>query len=196
MRIQSGRFKGRRLPTPRGARPVPARLKTSLFGVLLPRIPDARVLDLCAGVGGFGLEALSRGAAHVTFVERDPRAAGAIQAWLEEAGAAAEARVVRSEWTRGARGGPYDLVFLDPPYEAWERDRRVDQGLAAIRSVLAEDGVLVVKRPVRDGPWQRPGFELLRRVEVASTAYEILSPSPLPDANDGDRQGADGDGRS
>lgn len=196
MRIQAGRFKGRRLPSPRGARPVPARLKTSLFGVLMPRIPEARVLDLCAGVGGFGLEALSRGAAHVTFVERDLRAAAAIEAWLVDAGASDEARVVRGEWTRGARGGPFDLVFLDPPYEAWERDPRVAAGLEAVRRVLAEGGVLVVKRPVRAGPWQRPGFEVVRRVEVASTAYEILRGAPGAETGDGERQGAAGDGRS
>ena len=160
------------------------------------------VLDLFAGTGAMAFEALSRGAKVAVLVERARPVAKAIEKSARELGLSDRVRVVNADlareptvWLR-ALDAPASLVFLDPPYEAWERDRRVDQGLAAIRSVLAEDGVLVVKRPVRDGPWQRPGFELLRRVEVASTAYEILSPSPLPDANDGDRQGADGDGRS
>ncbi len=194
---------------PRGARPLPARLKTSLFGVLAPVLDGARVLDLCAGVGGFGLEALSRGADEVTLVERDPRAAAALEAWLREVGVAdvaaarvepgePRARVVRANWRRAARGGPFDLVFLDPPYDDWERDPALDEGLAAIARVLAPDGVLVVKRPTRAGPWRREGFAVTRRVEVGSTAYEVLRPAPPSplDADPPPDQGEPANGRS
>ena len=89
---------------------------------LTPRLPDARLLDLYAGAGGVGLEALSRGAAHVTFVERDTRAVGALRTNVETLGVAARTRVERADvdvaLARLAREGVrYDIVFLDPPYD-------------------------------------------------------------------------------
>jgi 16S rRNA (guanine(966)-N(2))-methyltransferase RsmD len=89
---------------------------------LMPRLPGARLLDLFAGAGGVGLEALSRGAAHATFVERDPRALAALRANVETLGVAAQARVeradVRAALDRLAReGARFDIVFLDPPYD-------------------------------------------------------------------------------
>ena len=89
---------------------------------LTPRLPDARLLDLYAGAGGVGLEALSRGAAHVTFVERDARAVGALRTNVETLGVAARTRVERADvdlaLARLAREGVrYDIVFLDPPYD-------------------------------------------------------------------------------
>nr|MBA2356658.1 RsmD family RNA methyltransferase [Acidobacteriota bacterium] len=88
MRIVAGAWGGRGLqgPTWDGLRPTSDRLRETLFNVLAPRLPGARLLDLCAGTGAVGLEALSRGAAHVTFVERDPRAAALIEANLEHCG--------------------------------------------------------------------------------------------------------------
>src|SRR4051812_7293466 len=86
LRIVGGRHRGRRVRFPAGVdiRPTPDRVRETLFNWLQPRIADARVLDLFAGSGALGIEALSRGAAHVTFVERDRRAAGAIDALLKE----------------------------------------------------------------------------------------------------------------
>lgn len=195
MRIGAGRFKGRRLPAVRGARPVPARLKTSLFGVLAPHLPGARVLDLCAGVGGLGLEALSRGAAAVLLVERDGHAVGALNAWIREVGAEDEARAVRGDWVRGAPGGPYDLAFLDPPYAVWERDEIVAAGLGRLAAVLDPEALLVVKRPSHGGAWRWAGWALLRRVEVGSTIYELLRAAPAsgadPDAGDADVKSTD-----
>jgi 16S rRNA G966 N2-methylase RsmD len=121
VRIGAGRFRNALLPPAGpGVRPVAGRLRQSLFTVLLPRIEGARVLDLCAGVGGFGLEALSRGAASVVLVERDPRAVAALTRWIEQRGVGAEATVVRADARRGGwQGIAYDLVFVDPPFEAW-----------------------------------------------------------------------------
>jgi len=80
MRVIAGAYKGRRLVTPKGAttRPTADQVRTALLDTLGPWLPDARLLDLFAGAGGVGLEALSRGAAHVTFVERDRRALDAL----------------------------------------------------------------------------------------------------------------------
>ena len=124
MRILAGRFKGRALPVPASARPAGARLRTSLFSVLGASLEGQRVLDVCAGAGGFGLEALSRGAARVTLLERDPQALRELAAWLEKVGAAADADVVRLDVLRTPwPPGPYDLVLLDPPFEVWPPSR-------------------------------------------------------------------------
>jgi 16S rRNA (guanine(966)-N(2))-methyltransferase RsmD len=90
---------------------------------LMPRLPGARLLDLFAGAGGVGLEALSRGAAHVTFVERDARALDALRGNVEALGVGSQARMLRGVVSVALErlereGARYELVFLDPPYEA------------------------------------------------------------------------------
>jgi 16S rRNA (guanine966-N2)-methyltransferase len=113
------------IETPRGkkTRPTGGRLKKSLFDILAPRLPGARVLDLFAGAGALGLEALSRGAAHVTFVERNRAAADAIRKNLERLGLGEEADLLRRE-VRSAIGflaeqeQTFDIVLLDPPYRS------------------------------------------------------------------------------
>ena len=130
MRIIAGTLKGRRLeaPTWDGLRPTSDKLRETLFNVIAHRMENARFLDGFAGTGAVGLEALSRGAAHVTFIERDPRACRLIDAerravrrerrlyncarrfWRSAAGLRHEAS------PRGAPLGPFDLILLDPPY--------------------------------------------------------------------------------
>src|SRR5712691_8240569 len=124
MRVIAGEFKGRRLAAPRGAvtRPTADQVRVALMDALAPWLPGARALDLFAGSGGVGLEALSRGAAHVTFVERDARAVAALAANVRALGVGSRARVVRAEVGRAlgrlaAAGERYDVVFLDPPYD-------------------------------------------------------------------------------
>jgi 16S rRNA (guanine(966)-N(2))-methyltransferase RsmD len=124
MRVLAGALKGRRLVTPRGSttRPTADQVRIALMDTLMPRLPDARLLDLFAGAGGVGLEALSRGAAHATIVERDARAVAALRENVETLGVAAQARVergdVRAALDRLAReDAGFDLVFLDPPYD-------------------------------------------------------------------------------
>src|SRR5262245_33252726 len=122
MRIIAGVFKGRRLVTPRGAttRPTADQVRLALMDTLGPRLPDARMLDLFAGAGGVGLEALSRGAAHATFVERDPRAVEALDENIRALGVESRAAVARGDVARPlgrlAGGGQrFDVVLLDPP---------------------------------------------------------------------------------
>ena len=117
----AGRYGGRRLQAPPGdaTRPTADRVREALFSILGERVAGARVLDLFAGSGALGLEALSRGAREVTFVERAPAALKALRANLAALGA--DADVVRADalrWLRAASGGArqYDLVLLDPPY--------------------------------------------------------------------------------
>ncbi|MBI4593606.1 MAG: 16S rRNA (guanine(966)-N(2))-methyltransferase RsmD [Candidatus Rokubacteria bacterium] len=125
MRIIAGELKGRRLVAPRGerTRPTADQVRLALMDTLAPVLPGARLLDLFAGAGGVGLEALSRGAAHVTFVERDPRALAALRDNVATLGLESRARVLALEARRAVErlagdGERFDLVFLDPPYES------------------------------------------------------------------------------
>jgi 16S rRNA (guanine966-N2)-methyltransferase len=156
MRIVAGRFRGRRLTAPAGldTRPTGDRVRESLFSILGP-LDDARVLDLFAGTGALGLEALSRGAAHATFVERDRRALEALERNVSDLGLGPdEATVVRGDYRRhlrdaAARGDAYDLVVLDPPYSDAPRLQPVLD--RALRPLL-RPGARVVTESARRQP--------------------------------------------
>jgi 16S rRNA (guanine966-N2)-methyltransferase len=157
MRVLAGVLKGRRLVTPRGrtTRPTADQVRIALMDTLVPRLPEARVLDLFAGAGGVGLEALSRGAAHATFVERDARAVAALRANIDALGVAARTRVERGDvrvvLERLAReGARFDVVFLDPPYE----DETVTATLERLGdTALAEpDAVVIAQHLTKRAP--------------------------------------------
>ena len=121
MRIIAGEWGGRRLQPPpgRATRPTSERVREAWMSAVAPALPGARVLDLFAGSGALGLEALSRGAAHATFVETAPAALRSLQANLAQLGAAERASVVRTDALRYAEGleaGAFDVAFADPPY--------------------------------------------------------------------------------
>src|SRR3954470_8784631 len=121
MRIVAGEFKSRQLKTPtwEGLRPTSDRLRETLFNVLGASVRGARVLDGYAGTGAVGIEALSRGAAHVTFVEKDHRAIRLIEANLLHCGVSERYAIIRVDFARAARQPPLtpvDIMFLDPPY--------------------------------------------------------------------------------
>ena len=162
MRVLAGALKGRRLRTPRGAttRPTADQVRIALMDTLTPRLPGARLLDLFAGAGGVGLEALSRGAAHATFVERDPRALEALRANVDTLGVGEQARIergaVRAIVERLARGqARYDLVFLDPPYEAEAVVATVEQ-LGGL-DVVVPDGLVIAQHLTKRPPPARTG---------------------------------------
>jgi len=118
MRIIAGAWRGRTLIAPAGeaTRPTADRTREALFSMLTSRLGSfegLRVADICAGTGALGLEALSRGAAHCTFVERDRPAIEALRANIAKLGAEAEVRPIAAE---SFAGGSYDLVLIDPPY--------------------------------------------------------------------------------
>src|SRR5262252_3555379 len=122
MRIIAGRFKGRRLkaPTSDGLRPTSDKLRETLFNILAPRVAGARVLDGYAGTGAVGIEALSRGATAVTFVEQDRRAQALIAENLAHCGISGGYAIIRSSAQRAiselqAQRATFELILLDPP---------------------------------------------------------------------------------
>ena len=148
MRIVAGSRKGHRIDAPKGVvtRPTSDRVREAVFSIL-GSVVDAQVLDLFAGSGAMGLEALSRGAAGCVFVERDRQAARVIQANLEKlrlTGALVITRdAVAALREEGERDRLYDLVLADPPYEDWDRHERSLAEL--VPAVLADDGLVVVE---------------------------------------------------
>lgn len=156
-RIIAGVARGTRLDAPGPAtRPLADRVKQTLFAILEPDLPGANVLDLFAGSGAAGLEALSRGAAHATFVEQDRGAAVIIASNLARTRlGGARARIVRAEavaWLRGqdaAAAGPFDIVIADPPYA--ETDL-LATALDALGPLLAPGARVVAKHFWRDPP--------------------------------------------
>ncbi len=124
LRITAGEFRGRMIHTVSGqaVRPSPAMLREALFNILGPRIAGSRFLDLCAGSGAVGIEALSRGAAHATFVDSHPAALAVIRRNLEALGALGRATILRRDAGHAPdelarRGDIFDVAFLDPPYD-------------------------------------------------------------------------------
>lgn len=125
MHIIAGSLKGQRLVTPRGhrTRPTADQVRIALMDTLMPRLPGARFLDLFAGAGGVGLEALSRGAARAVFVEQDAGAVTALQLNVATLRVKSATRVLRADAGRAlnrlaAEGERFELIFLDPPYDA------------------------------------------------------------------------------
>ena len=182
-RVISGSARGVRLAAPGpGTRPLTDRVKQTLFGILEPELPDAVVLDLFAGSGAGGIEALSRGAASADFVEKDAGACRVIAENLRRAKVEASGRVIKRDavtWLAAAAAdadagtGPrYDLVLVDPPYADTASLVRVLEGVGA---VVREGGVVVSKHFWRDAPPARIGLlasERERRFgETALTFY-------------------------
>ncbi len=172
MRVIAGLYRGRTLksPTWEGLRPTSDRLRETLFNVLAPRVAGARVLDGFAGTGAVGIEALSRGAAHVTFVERDPRAVALIEENLRRCGIADRYAIIRANAATlrpTPAESPYDLIVLDPPYAA-EADTRA--ALVAAAGRLAPDGLLVLERAARTMPGDVPGFDRVRDLKSGDSA--------------------------
>jgi len=169
MRVIAGSLKGRRLKTPtwEGLRPTSDKLRETLFNILAPRIAGARVLDGYAGTGATGIEALSRGAAFVAFVERDRRAQALIAENLALCGVEDGYAIIRAGMARAmdqlrAAGLTFDIALLDPPY-----DQSADAELAAVAELLAPGGIAVVEHTRRQPAAERAG-RLVRSRDVRS----------------------------
>ncbi|MEE1295355.1 MAG: 16S rRNA (guanine(966)-N(2))-methyltransferase RsmD [Bifidobacterium sp.] len=188
MHVITGRFKGQRLTTPReGTRPTTDRTKEALFSRLesMDAIDDARVLDLFAGTGALGIEALSRGARSLVAVEASAPAAQLIARTLTALKASRgwepsmAARVVRAKAERYAAkakvGEPFDLILIDPPYAFSTEDCEALMGELVSRHMVAPDGVIVLERSTRTEPPAAPaGWSIDDRRDYGETAVYFL----------------------
>jgi 16S rRNA (guanine966-N2)-methyltransferase len=168
LRVIAGLLKGRRLKSPTwdGLRPTSDKLRETLFNVLAPRIAGSRVLDGYAGTGAVGIEALSRGAASVTFVDSDRRAQKLIEDNLAHCGVASGCAIIRPAFDRL---GLFDVILLDPPY-----DMEPDEALAAAAASLATDGLLVLEHANRRGvPGSAVGLRRTRQVRSGDSTLSF-----------------------
>ena len=180
MRVIAGVFKGRRLKSPSwdGLRPTSDKLRETLFNVIGQRVVGARVLDGYAGTGAVGIEALSRGAAHVTFVESDRRAQMLIGENLSACGIESGYTMVRSTATRAwstlvvdPAFAPFDLILLDPPY-----DHSAGETLAGVDRLLAPVGWVVLEHARRTMPPDHVGrLERARDLRSGDSALAIYT---------------------
>ena len=175
LRIHGGELGGRRLLTPKGVRPSQGVVKEAVFNVLAAELEGTRVIDLCAGSGALGIEALSRGAVHATFVENDYRVIAVLKRNLAELGLLAAASVHQAEaarWVELHPGevGKADIVFLDPPY----RDPILAELLLALDK--AARSKVVLEWSGRDALPELARLEIVRDKAYGATRLTILTP--------------------
>ena len=173
MRVIAGSLRGRRIGSPRGlaTRPTSDRVRESLFNLLGPLPAGSAVLDLFAGSGALGIEAWSRGAASVTFVERDRAALRALRANLDALGLRGKTRVIAGDAGRplAVAPGPWDLVLADPPYAGDDAARIV----RAAPRLLVPGGVLALEHgaPAPDPPESLAVWKARRYGSTRLTLY-------------------------
>lgn len=184
MRIVAGKFRGKAITPPKGdeIRPTSDRVRESLFNILASRIGPVfegkRVLDLFAGTGALGLEALSRGAAHAIFVDAGIEARGLIRDHIQSFGVAGQAKLLKRDATslgHVERFRPFDLVFLDPPYGKGLGEK----ALVSLRDGewLSKDAILVLEERADVALDLPEGFVLEDTRKYGDTAIHILSVS-------------------
>ncbi len=187
VRIIGGKWRNTKLPVPLapGLRPSSDRVRETLFNWLMPRLGGARVLDLFAGSGALGLEAVSRGAAQATLVERDPALARQLRASVARLGAQGEIEVVQADalhWLAQRPAGLADIAFIDPPFA----DGLWEAVLAGLGPHLAADAWLYVESPAGQAPRLPAGWLLHREGgtrEVRFALYRRATATLSPDQN-------------
>lgn len=180
MRVEAGNAKGRRLQSVpgRAVRPTSGRVREALFNTLRERVPDSIFVDMFAGTGSVGLEALSQGARHVYFVENDRRALAVLHANIRHCGAGPQATVVAAKLPEALQKFPAtpraDIVFMDPPYAS---------GLARTtlcaldeRGLLSSHGLIVWQHAAQGAAHAVPGHELLLSRRYGNTQLTFLTP--------------------
>lgn len=184
MRIVAGTHRGRRLRAPAGVatRPTADRVREAIFAIVGP-VDGLDVLDLFAGSGALGLEALSRGAATATLVERSPRAAAVARANAEALGLQDRVRILRRDWRSAlvaerARGSRFGLCLLDPPYSLTDR---VVAGVGALLApLMASSGTVVIEHSHALSPPDPSGLEIASRTDrtYGDTAVSVIRLGP------------------
>ncbi|HEU4388116.1 MAG TPA: 16S rRNA (guanine(966)-N(2))-methyltransferase RsmD [Blastocatellia bacterium] len=183
MRVIAGIYGGRRLRSLEGlaVRPTSDRLRETLFNILGSRIAGTRFLDLCAGSGAVGIEALSRGAGHVTFIERSRRACSVIRQNLRTLEAEAHATIFNRDAITALRrlttdSRVFELVFVDPPYES----QAYSEIMAALGKglILTEGALVVVEHRAKTPPQSEVGrlreYRVIKQGESALAFYELV----------------------
>src|SRR5437867_11100695 len=177
MRIIAGLYKGRRLKAPDwpGLRPTSDKLRETLFNILAPHVVGARVVDGYAGTGAIGIEALSRGAAHVTFIEKNRRAAALIEENLKACGVEGGYTIQCAEVAAALDAVPaadaFDLILLDPPYDI----ENVSAALDAAARRLAGNGLVVLERATRREPGQPASLRRTRDVKSGDSTLSFFT---------------------
>lgn len=185
LRIAAGEYKNKRLKVPQAARPTQERVKLAIFSILEDKILNADVIDICAGSGNLGLEALSRGAKTATFVEEDFEAIAVIKdniksvtGWEANPNKFQEgdrARLIKSDMVRHIANDDanYDVIFWDPPYEL-----PVKHALKYIHTLLRKDGILVylhAKDSQIDIPQVNPELKIADTRDYGVTTVDFIS---------------------
>lgn len=180
MRIVAGTHRGRRIAAPRGTatRPTADRVREAVFAMVGP-IDGVDALDLFAGSGALGLEAVSRGAASATLVERDPRALACIRANVAALGMEARVRVVARDWRSALRGEAtagrgFGLCLCDPPYSLTDR---VVAGIGALLApLMTPPGIVVIEGSAALPPPEPDGLDIATRIDrtYGDTAVSVL----------------------
>lgn len=179
MRVVGGRLRGRRLtaPTDQATRPTSDRVRESLFNIIESRyrqqLIGGRVADLYAGTGALGIEALSRGAAQATFTETAPAALKVLRANLQALGLAEEASVKDGDAKRLlAALGPFDIIFLDPPYGGEEASGILRE--IATHACLSPDGLIILESAESDAVELPPGLEVAQSRSYGKTRVSLI----------------------
>lgn len=190
IRVIAGVYGGRLLQVPEeGTRPLADRVRQALFAILEPRLRDARILDLCAGSGAAGIEALSRGARHVQFVEISRRASEVIRRNVMSLGLATQADVqtadalsaLRDQVSRNAEA---DLIIADPPYDDVDLRHRIVELIGGSPSPLSAHGLLVLSgRRIKGQTAQGAptGLRLVRSLTYGETGIDLFEPDGAED---------------
>src|SRR2546430_9374338 len=187
VRIIAGKYRGRKLRSPPSlqTRPTSDRLRETLFNILAPRIEGARFLDLCAGTGAVGIEALSRGAAHVTFVDQSRRMRALIEANLESLKVdtnkidieTAEASEFSRKFVK-TTAEPFDIIFFDPPYAA-DYEIVLNYFGEHAPELLAKSGVLIVehnkKKELKEEAGQLKRYRVVKQGDSSLSFYERIA---------------------
>ena len=177
MRVSSGRYKGRELEYPRaGLRPTKAITRQAIFNIVGSRVRGAKACDLYAGGGSLGIEALSRGAASVVFVEQQATVLRFLRGNLE---GLPDATVIRGDVLRGLKklaGAGFDLVFADPPYMHGLVQATIDR--AAEFGILVPDGWFVAEHHRQEMPLAPDGWETIKQGNYGETMLSVLRRTP------------------
>jgi len=180
LRVISGSARGRKLSAPDGldTRPTTDRVKESIFNIISPYMPAANVLDLFAGSGAMGIEALSRASQHAVFVEQSRKALSVIQKNLSDTRLTDRSEVLHTDAFSylGRANTKFDIIFLDPPYNKGMLSAAID--IIYENSLLADGGIIVAETELGGEIPDDSGFSLIKQAKYGKTVVLIFSVTP------------------